>query len=104
MITCTVELPSNPAPKAAQCGCAGHRAGQAEGGAGMTRQPNRSDLRTLEAVDKKLAVIRNALKTVTELDGINDALAIADQLEEAITDIAADVEMELHDRNAQKGR
>ena len=70
----------------------------------MTRQPNRSDLRTMEAVEKKVAAIRNALKAVTELHGVNDALAIVDQLDEAITDIAADVEMELHERDAQKGR
>ena len=70
----------------------------------MTRQPNRNDLGTLEAIEKKVAVIRNALKAVSELDGMNDALAIVGQLDEAITDIAADVEMELHERDARKGR
>ena len=70
----------------------------------MTRRPNWNDLGTLEAVDKKLAEIRSSPRAVAELDGVNDALAIVDQLDEAITDIAADVEMELHERDAQKGR
>lgn len=70
----------------------------------MTRQSDRNDLRTMEAIEKKVAVIRNSLKAVTELDGVNDALAIVDKLDEAITDIAADIEIEIHERDAQKGR
>ena len=70
----------------------------------MTRQPNWNNLRTIEAVEKKVALLRDALGTMTELDGVKDALAIVDLLDEAITDIAADIEMELHECNAQKGR
>ena len=70
----------------------------------MTHQSKRNDLKTLEAIEKKVAAIRSSLRAVAELDGVNDALAIVDQLDEAITDIAADIEMELHECNAQKGR
>ena len=70
----------------------------------MTRQPIWNDLRAMEAIEKKLAAIRDTLKAIAKLHGVNDALAIVDQLDEAITDIAADVEMELHECDAQKGR
>ena len=70
----------------------------------MTHQSKRNDLKALDALEKKVAAIRNALKAVAKLDGVTNALAIVDQLDEAITDIAADIEMELHECNAQKGR
>ncbi len=70
----------------------------------MTRQANHSDLGTVEAIEKKINGIRNALKAIAELDGVNDALKLVDQLDDAIADIAADVEMELHERGAGRGR
>ena len=68
----------------------------------MTRKANRGDLRTLEDVDKKLDEIRGALLTVTDLDGVKFALKVVDQLNELVGDIAASVEMELHEREAKK--
>jgi len=70
----------------------------------MTRQANWNDLDTIEAVEKKVAGIRDALKAIADLDGVTDALALVDQLDDAIADIAADVEIELHERGAQRGR
>ena len=70
----------------------------------MIRQANRSDLSTLEAVDRKLGDIRRSLQAVTDLDGVKFALKVVDQLDEIVGDIAAAVEMELHERGAQKGR
>lgn len=70
----------------------------------MTRIANWSDLGTLDAVEKNIARIRNALKTIAGLDGVNDTLALVDQLDNAVADIAADVEIGLHERGARKGR
>jgi len=70
----------------------------------MTRQPNWNDLGTIEAVEKKLAGIRDGLKAIADLGGVTDALEIVDQLDDAIADIAADVEIELHERGARRGR
>jgi len=70
----------------------------------MTRQANRSDLSTLEDVDKKLGDIRRSLQAVADLDGVKFALKVVDQLDELVGDIAAAVEMELHERDEQKGR
>ncbi len=62
-----------------------------------TRQGNWSDLGTLEAIEKMIARIRRALKAIADLDGVTDALTLVDQLDDAVADIAADVEMELHE-------
>ena len=70
----------------------------------MTRQANWNDLGTLEDIEKKVAAIRDVLRAITELDGVKGALELVDQLDDAVQDIAADVEMELHERGAQKGR
>ncbi|MFH1866349.1 MAG: hypothetical protein ABIK85_10745 [Candidatus Eisenbacteria bacterium] len=70
----------------------------------MTRQANWNDIGTLEAIEKKVSGIREALNALAELDGVNDVLALVDQLDEVVADIAADVEMELHERGIQKGR
>lgn len=70
----------------------------------MTRQPNSNDLRTIEAVDKKIDQVRQSLLTVADLDGVKFALKVVDQLDELVGDIAAAVEMELHERDDQKGR
>jgi hypothetical protein len=70
----------------------------------MTWQANQNDLGTLEDVDKKVAAIRDVLRAITELDGVKRALELVDQLDDAVQDIAADVEMELHERGTQKGR
>ena len=70
----------------------------------MTRQANWNDLGTIEAIEKKLAGIRDALAAISDLDGITDALGLVDQLDDAIADIAADVEIGLHERGAQRGR
>ncbi|MBN1461969.1 MAG: hypothetical protein JXA57_20760 [Armatimonadetes bacterium] len=68
----------------------------------MTRQANWNDLEALEAIDKKVAEIREALRAVAALDGVAGALALVDRLEEAVTDIAADVELALHERGAER--
>ena len=70
----------------------------------MTRQANWNDLGTVEVIEKKLAAIRDALKAIAELNGVNDAIALVDQLDDAIADIAADVEIGIHERGAQRGR
>jgi len=70
----------------------------------MARQEERNDLDALEAIDKRVSGIREALNAVAELDGVKDAVALVDQLEEVVADIAADVEMELHERGTRKGR
>ena len=70
----------------------------------MSRQANWNDLGTIEAIERKLAGIRDALKAIADLDGVNDALALVDQLDDAVADIAADVEIELHERDAQRRR
>ena len=70
----------------------------------MARQAGWNDLDALEAIEKRVSGIRGALSAVAELDGVKDALALVDQLEEVVADIAADVEMELHERGTQKGR
>jgi len=67
----------------------------------MNRQADRTDLTRLEVVDNKLAEIRISLRALTHLDGVTNALAILDQLDEAISDIGASIEMKLHE---QKGR
>jgi hypothetical protein len=68
------------------------------------RRARRGDLGTIEAVEKKVAAIRNAFLEIAEIDGVRDALALVDQLDDAVADIAADVEMELHERRDRKGR
>ncbi len=70
----------------------------------MTRQANWNDLGTIEAIEKKVAGIRDALKPIADLDGVNAALALVDQLDDAIADIAADVEIELHERGERQRR
>ena len=70
----------------------------------MTRQANWNDLGTIEAIEKKVAGIRDALKAIADLDGVNDALALVDQINGAVADIAADVEIELHERDARRRR
>jgi hypothetical protein len=70
----------------------------------MTQQASSNDLRTIEAVDKKLDQIRQSLLTVADLDGVKFALQVVDQLADLVGDIAASVEMELHERDAQRGR
>ena len=70
----------------------------------MARLANRKDLGTLEAVDKRIAAIRGDLQTLAELEGVADALVHVDQLSDAVADIAANVEMELHERGARKDR
>ncbi len=68
----------------------------------MTRQADWNDLDALEAIDKKVAKIREALNAVAEIDGVTGALALLDRLEEAVTDIAADIELELHEHGAER--
>jgi len=70
----------------------------------MARQANRKDLSALETVDKGIAAIRGDLQTIAELEGVADVLVHVDQLNDAVADIAANVEMELHERGAQKDR
>jgi hypothetical protein len=70
----------------------------------MTRQANWNDLGTIEAIEKKVAGIRVALKAIADLDGVNDALVLVDQLDDAVADIAADVEIGLHERDARRRR
>lgn len=70
----------------------------------MTRQANGIELKTIEAIERHLAGIRNQMKAMAECDGVKDAIALVDQLEEAVADIAADIEMELHERRDPKGR
>jgi hypothetical protein len=70
----------------------------------MARQANWKDLGTLEAVEKRIAAIRGDLQTLAELEGVADALVHVDQLSDTIADIAANVEMEIHERGARKDR
>ncbi len=70
----------------------------------MTRHADWNDLGTIEVVEKKVAAVREALQAIAEIDGVKDALALVDQLDDAVADIAADVEMELHERRDRKGR
>lgn len=69
----------------------------------MTGTANWSDLGTLDPVEKNLAGTRHALKTIAALDCIGDALSSVDQLDDAVSDIAADVEIGIHERGAWKG-
>jgi len=68
----------------------------------MIRQASWNDIDALEAIDKKVAKIREALNAVADLDGVSDALALADQLGEVVADIAANIELELHERRAER--
>lgn len=70
----------------------------------MARQANWNDLGTLESVDKRIAAIRGDLQTLAELEGVADALVHVDQLSDAVADIAANIEIELHERGARKDR
>jgi hypothetical protein len=70
----------------------------------MARQANWKDLSALETVDKRIAAIRGDLQTIAELEGVADVLVHVDQLNDAVADIAANVEMELHERGARKDR
>ena len=70
----------------------------------MARQANWKDLGALETVEKRIAAIRGDLQTIAELEGVAGALVHVDQLNDAVADIAANVEMEIHERGARKDR
>jgi|GEM_PF-6260742 len=62
------------------------------------REDEHADFSTLLAVDGKISEIRDSLRTLAHLDGIQDAITLVGQLAEAIADIGACVEMELHEQ------
>jgi len=68
----------------------------------MTRQVSSSDLHALEAIDGKVTTIREAINALAEIDGMTGVLALVNRLEEAVTDIAADIELKLHERGPQR--
>lgn len=68
----------------------------------MIRQASWNDIDALEAIDKEVAKIREALNAVADLDRVSDALALADQLGEVVADIPANIELELHERGAER--
>ena len=65
----------------------------------MSKRPNWNDLGTIEAVLKQVAAILEGLKAIAHLDGVAGAVELLGQLEDAVSDIAADVEIELNEGN-----
>ena len=61
----------------------------------MNRDAVKQDLRTLETVLKKVASIQRALATINDRDGVKDAIDLVTRLEEAVEDLAADLEITL---------